>query len=49
VGLDTQLQLCSRHRKLSARGIHQNKVCVAIARELAAFVCGVARHVPIQR
>ena len=44
-----QLRLCSRYRKLSARGLHQNKVCVAIARELAAFVWDVARHVPVDR
>ena len=28
-----QLRLCARYRKLSARGVHQNKICVAIARE----------------
>lgn len=44
-----QLRLCSRYRRLSARGVHQNKVCVAIARELAAFVWDVARHVPVER
>ncbi len=44
-----QLRLCSRYRKLSARGVHQNKICVAIARELAAFVWDVARHVPLAR
>jgi transposase len=44
-----QLRLCGRYRKLSARGVHQNKVCVAIARELAAFVWDVARHVPVER
>jgi transposase len=42
-----QLRLCSRYRKLTARGLHQNKICVAIARELAAFVWDVARHVPV--
>jgi transposase len=41
-----QLRLCSRYRRLSARGMHQNKICVAIARELAAFVWDVARHAP---
>jgi transposase len=40
-----QLRLCSRYRRLSARGVHSNKVCVAIARELAAFVWEAARHV----
>ena len=44
-----QLRLCSRYRKLTARGVHQNKICVAIARELAAFVWDIARHVPITR
>lgn len=44
-----QLRLCSRHRKLSARGVHPNKVCVAIARELAAFVWDIARHVHVER
>lgn len=44
-----QLRLCSRYRRLTARGLHQNKVCVAIARELAAFVWDVARHVPLAR
>lgn len=39
-----QLRLCGRYRQLSARGLHQNKICVAIARELAAFVWDVARH-----
>jgi transposase len=41
-----QLRLCSRYRRLSARGMHQNRICVAIARELAAFVWDIARHTP---
>jgi len=44
-----QLRLCSRYRRLTARGLHQNKICVAIARELAAFVWDLARHVPLER
>jgi transposase len=44
-----QLRLCNRYRKLTARGVHQNKVCVAIARELAAFVWDIARQVPVER
>lgn len=44
-----QLRLCSRYHRLNARGLHKNKVCVAVARELAAFVWDVARHVPLQR
>lgn len=42
-----QLRLCARYRYLSARGMHHNKVCVAIARELAAFAWDVARHTTI--
>jgi transposase len=44
-----QLRLCSRYRRLTARGVHPNKVCVAIARELAAFVWDIARQVPVER
>jgi len=40
-----QLRLCARYRRLSARGMHSNKVCVAVARELAAFAWEAARHV----
>ena len=41
-----QQRLCGRFRRLKARGMHLNKICVAIARELAAFVWDVAREVP---
>ena len=34
----TQNRLCFRFRALSARGIHRNKVVVAVARELSAFI-----------
>jgi transposase len=40
-----QLRLCGRYRRLSARGMNSNKVCVAIARELAGSVWEAARHV----
>ena len=33
-----QLRLAQRYRRLSARHLHHNKVCVAIARELAGFI-----------
>jgi len=33
-----QRRLCQRYRRLSARHLHLNKVCVAIARELAGFI-----------
>lgn len=41
-----QLRLCSRFHRFTARGLPQNKICVAIARELAAFVWDIARHAP---
>jgi len=40
-----QLRLCSRYRRLCGRGLHSNKICVAVARELAAFIWEAARHV----
>jgi transposase len=41
-----QLRLCQRYRRLNARGVHQNKTCIAIARELAGFIWDVARQIP---
>jgi transposase len=38
-----QLRLTSRFAKLAARKVHINKVCVAVARELAGFVWAIAR------
>ena len=40
---DAQLRLCSRFRKLTARGKHTNVAVVSIARELAAFIWDIAR------
>lgn len=40
-----QLRLCARYRRLMARQLPKNKVCVAIARELAGFVWDIARQV----
>ena len=40
-----QLRLTQRYRRLSARRLHHNKVCVAIARELAGFIWDIARQV----
>ncbi len=37
-----QLRLCNRFRRLRARGLHQNKTCAAIARELSAFIWDIA-------
>ena len=39
-----QLRLTERYAKLHARGVTLNKVCVAVARELAGFVWAVARN-----
>lgn len=41
-----QLRLCQRYRRLSARGLHQNKTCIAIARELCGFIWDLTQHVP---
>lgn len=37
-----QLRLTGRFARLRARGVHINKVCVAVARELAGFVWAIA-------
>jgi transposase len=42
-----QLRLAHRYRRLSTRKLHPNKVCVAIARELAGFVWDIARQVKV--
>lgn len=42
-----QLRLTHRYRRLSARKLHPNKVCVAIARELAGFVWDIAHPVKV--
>ncbi len=43
-----QLRLSKRWRSLGmGRKLNQNKICVAIARELAGFTWGVARHIKI--
>jgi transposase len=43
----TQERLCRRYQRLSGRGLHQNKVCVAVARELAGFVWAMAREAEV--
>lgn len=40
-----QRRLCERYRRLSARHLQLNKICVAIARELAGFIWDIARQV----
>jgi transposase len=43
-----QVRLCKRYRRLLARGKETNKVTVAIAREMAAFVWDIARQTPLE-
>ena len=47
IGWKAQVRLCKRYRRLIARGKHANKVVVAIAREMAAFVWAIARIVEV--
>ena len=42
-----QLRLNHRYRKLKARGVHHNKICVAIARELTGFLWSIGQQVTI--
>jgi transposase len=42
-----QLRLAHRYRRLSSRKLHPNKICVAIARELAGFLWDIARQVNV--
>jgi hypothetical protein len=39
-----QQRLCGRFARLSSRGVQVNKVCVAVARELAGFVWAIAHQ-----
>ena len=39
-----QLRLSRRFAALNARGLHPNKVCVAVARELAGFIWSIGRQ-----
>lgn len=44
-----QVRLCHRYRKLRYRGVHHNKTCAAIARELVGFIWDIGRRVrPIE-
>ena len=38
------MRLSRRFAALNARGLHRNKVCVAVARELAGFVWSIGRQ-----
>jgi len=41
-----QLRLSHRYRTLRARNLQHNKICVAIARELAAFIWEIGQQIP---
>jgi transposase len=43
-----QVRLCSRFRRLVAKGKNRNAVVTAIARELAAFMWAIAKQIPVQ-
>jgi transposase len=40
-----QLRLSHRYRRLKVRGVHHNKICVAIARELSGFLWSIGQRV----
>src|SRR5215470_7353989 len=40
-----QVRLCKRYRHLMAKGKNANQVVVAIAREMAAFMWAIAKHI----
>lgn len=40
-----QVRLCGKFQRLRARGVHQNKIVMAVARELVGFVWATARMV----
>jgi transposase len=42
-----QLRLNHRYRQLCTRGLQHNKICVAIARELAGFIWSIGQQVAI--
>ena len=48
IGWKAQVRLCKRFRRLTSRGKHANVVVTAIARELLAFMCAIAREVTIE-
>jgi transposase len=49
IAWNAQVRLCARYRRLAGRGKPQTVVTTAIAREMAAFIWAIARHVqPMQ-
>jgi hypothetical protein len=45
VAWKAQTRLCARYRRLMAKGKRNTVVVAAIAREIAAFLWAIARHV----
>ena len=45
IAWQAQLRLSHRYRSLNTRGLQQNKLCVAIARELLGFVWDIGQHI----
>lgn len=43
-----QLRLCSRYRRLFAKGKHRNLVVTAIAREMASYMWAIAQEVELE-
>jgi len=43
VAWKAQLRLCARFARLRGRGVHVNKACTAVARELSGFVWAIAQ------
>ena len=44
----TQLRLSAKYRRLAARHVNQNKIVVALARELSGFVWAVGQKISPQ-
>jgi transposase len=48
IAWQAQLRLNHRYRRLTARGLQHNKICVAIARELAGFLWSIGQQVTVR-
>ena len=47
IAWDAQLRLCKRYQRLMHRGKHRNVVVTAIAREMAAYIWQISKHVAL--
>ena len=48
IAWQAQLRINHRYRQLTARGLQHNKICVAIARELAGFLWSIGQQVTVR-